>query len=89
MKDDVILMACKINATGKVLFWKIEKEQVAEIGDYAIVENIEGYDLVQIMGYVLTKRELTRYISNTKYENMKEVKMTIKKEKLKKEKINE
>ena len=89
MKDDVILMAGKINATGKVLFWKIEKEQVAEIGDYAIVENIEGYDLVQIMGYVLTKRELTRYISNTKYENMKEVKMTIKKGKLKKEKINE
>ena len=89
MEDDVILMAGKINATGKILFWKIEKEQVAEIGDYAIVENIEGYDLVQIMGYVLTKRELTRYISNTKYENMKEVKMTIKKEKLKKEKINE
>ena len=40
----VTLIAGVINATGKMLFWK--DDNVIQIGDYAIVENMNGYDLV-------------------------------------------
>ena len=41
------------------------------IGDYAIVENMNGYDLVKVIGIVKTTKKDTGKFSNTKYENMK------------------
>lgn len=68
-EEAVYLIAGLINATNRVLWWKDEK--YISVGNYAIVENINGYDLVKVVGRLATtKKEVSRF-SNTKYENMK------------------
>ena len=66
---EVYLVAGLINATEKVLYWKTQSE--IKLGDYAIVENMNEYDLIKIVGIVKTTKKNTSKISNTKYENMK------------------
>lgn len=85
--EDVCLMAGKLNTSQMVRYWKVEKEIVIDIarGDYAIVENQNGFDLVEIIGIINVDRKNVHLISNTKYENMKKIKMIIEKEKLKPE----
>ena len=74
---EVYLVAGLINATGKVLHWRTRAEIKLgvnfdfNIGDYAIVENMNGYDLVKVIGIVKTTKKDTGKFSNTKYENMK------------------
>ena len=65
----VTLIAGVINATGKLLFWKDDCDM--QIGDYAVVENMNGYDLVKVVGTILTTEKDASKFSNTKYENMK------------------
>ena len=78
-KDEVVtLVAGVINATGKMLFWKDDNE--IQIGDYAIVENMNGYDLVKVIGCVLTTEKEASKFSNTRYENMKKTIYPISKE---------
>ncbi len=79
----VTLIAGMINATRKTLYWKTSIIS-AYIGDYAIVENNGGYDLIKIVGIVETTKENAIRISNTAYEDMKNVKMIISKENLNK-----
>ena len=67
--EEVYLIAGLINATGKVLYWRTKSE--IKLGDYAIVENINGYDLVKVIGIVKTTKKDAGKFSNTKYENMK------------------
>lgn len=66
---EVYLVAGLINATGKVLHWRTRSE--IKLGDYAIVENMNGYDLVKVIGIVKTTKKDAGKFSNTKYENMK------------------
>lgn len=82
MENDknVILIAGVINATGKNLFWKNEKELDINIGDYAIVENMNGYDLIKVIGKVETTEKDARKFSNTQYCNMKKVTKVLVKE---------
>ncbi len=68
--EKVYLIAGIINATGKTLFWKDEKYM--SVGNYAIVENMNGYDLVKIVGRIETTKNEASKFSNTKYENMKQ-----------------
>ena len=68
---EVILVAGVINSTGKMLYWKTDIP--VYIGDYAIVENMNGYDLIKVVGLVRTKETMASKFSNTKYENMKKV----------------
>ncbi len=67
--ERVYLIAGIINATGKVLYWK--DENYIFVGNYAIVENVNGYDLVKVVGRVETTKENVCKFSNTKYKNMK------------------
>ena len=61
--NEVTLVAGVINATGKMLYWKCDFE--INIGDYAIVENMNGYDLVEIVGLVETDEEhINKLIGN-------------------------
>lgn len=76
--EEIILIAGIINATGTTLYWKSDDE--ISIGDYAIVENKQGYDLVKVTGILYTTKENVIKFSNTKYENMKRVIQGIKKE---------
>lgn len=67
--EEVYLIAGVINVTGQMLFWKDEGRM--NIGNYAIVENGNGYDLAKIVGIVLTTKEEASKFSKTKYENIK------------------
>ena len=69
-QEKVYLIAGIINATGKILFWKDEKYM--SVGNYAIVENMNGYDLVKIVGRIETTEKEASKFSNTKHENMKQ-----------------
>lgn len=71
--EPVYLVAGIINGTTQVLYWKCNISLIYNIGDYAIVENKQGYDLIKIVGDVVTERNNTRFFSKTKYENMKKV----------------
>lgn len=78
-KDETVtLIAGVINATGKMLFWKDDND--IQIGDYVIVENMNGYDLVKVIGIVLTTEKEASKFSNTRYENMKKTIYPIPKE---------
>lgn len=68
-EERVYLVAGTINATGKTLYWKDEK--YIPIGNYAIVENVNGFDLIKVIGRVQTTKLNASKFSNTKYENMK------------------
>ena len=70
--NDVTLIAGVINATGMMFYWKAEK-YTYDTGNYALVENMNGYDLVKVVGVIETTKEDALKFSNTKYENMKKV----------------
>lgn len=80
-EERVYLIAGVINATGKMLFWKDEGN--IEIGDYAVVENMNGYDLVKVVGIVITTKAEASKFSNTKYNNMKKAVLGIEESALK------
>lgn len=70
-EENIILIAGIINATGTLLYWKSDRE--ISVGDYAIVENKQGYDLIKSVGIIYTTKENAINFSKTKYENMKRV----------------
>lgn len=71
----VILIAGMINASQRMLYWKSDLE--VEIGEYAIVENTNGYDLIKVIGKIETNKNSAGKFSNTKYENMKKIVMNV------------
>ena len=75
-EEEIILIAGTMNKENTVRFWKTDIKDI-NIGEYAIVENLGGYDLVKIVGILATNKKHTSLISHTRYENMKEVKMVI------------
>ena len=75
-EEEIILIAGTMNKENTVRFWKTDIKDI-NIGEYAIIENLGGYDLVKIVGILKTNKKYTSLISHTRYENMKEVKMTI------------
>ncbi len=83
MGETVDLIAGRLNnRNGETLYWKLEKMMSCKLGDFAVVENANGYDLVEICGFITTTRSKASYFSKTKYENMKSVIMIIEKEQL-------
>ncbi|MCI8272749.1 MAG: hypothetical protein HFJ55_01545 [Clostridia bacterium] len=82
MENDkkVVLIAGIINATGRNLFWKNENGLDINVGDYATVENMNGYDLIKVTGKIETTEKNASKFSNTKYYNMKKVTRVIVKE---------
>lgn len=83
MGETVDLIAGRLNnRNGETLYWKLEKMMSCKLGDFAVVENANGYDLVEICGFITTTRSKVSYFSKTKYENMKSVIMIIEKEQL-------
>lgn len=81
-EEIVYLVAGTINATGRMLYWN---DTVGlEIGDYAIVENMNGYDLIEVIGKIKTTKEKSSKFSNTIFENIKKVVRGLKKENIEK-----
>ena len=85
--EEVYLIAGKLNNSQMVRYWRVNHDMLLDIarGDFAIVGNVSGFDLVEIIGTMYVERKNVPLISCTKYENMKDVKMVIAREKLKPE----
>ena len=60
------LIAGKLNAENIVRYWMLEDEKdiynVFGIGDYAIVENKNDYDLVKIISIVETEEKYVKFL---------------------------
>ncbi len=70
----VYLIAGTINLTKETLYWIVEGILTKDIiGDYAIVENRDAYDLVKIVGIVETTEENARKFLKHGYKHMKKV----------------
>ena len=78
----VSLIAGRKNGGTETLYWKNISNGNPIIGNYAIVENMNGYDLIKIAGVVYTDIEKASYFSKTKYCNMKSVINFINKEEI-------
>lgn len=61
------LIAGRLNGTNEVRFWRtclcLEDNFVLEIGNFAVAENKNGFDLIEIMGVVNTTEEYEKYFS--------------------------
>lgn len=69
------LIIGKLNNCNLTYFWeKDENNEIFEIGDYAIVENVNDYDLVKIVGITFTKDEYMKFITN-RNQNKKVIKI--------------
>ena len=77
MEGKVVLIAGVINATGQMHYWKDMEENPIFVGDYAIVENRDEYDLIKVVGKIFTTKKDVGKFSNTTYENMKNVICTV------------
>lgn len=76
----VYLVAGVLNGTTQVLYWKCDTSLIYNLGDYAIVENKQGYDLIKIVGAVETEKNKVKLFSHTKYEDMKSIVSIVDKE---------
>ena len=76
----VYLVAGVLNGTTQVLYWKCDISLIYNLGDYAIVENKQGYDLIKIVGAVETEKNKVKLFSHTKYEDMKSIVSIVDKE---------
>ena len=66
VKDTIKMIAGKLNNCNQTYYWEIDDEHYFQIGDYAIVENMNDYDLVKIVGVVETTEKYARFIVNAK-----------------------
>ncbi len=58
------LIVGKINNCNTNYHWIVDDNEEFEIGDYAIVENMNDYDLVKIIGVIDTNNKYQKYITN-------------------------
>lgn len=86
-EEKIVLVAGIINATNTMLYW-IDRVG-AEIGDYLLVENKNGYDLIKVIGIVTTTKKGAQMLSKTKYENMKRTVLKLHKEIFEKKQNNQ
>lgn len=62
-KSSTRVIAGKLNDSTIIRYWNVPDNMAVNIGDYAIVENINGYDLVQVVGIVETKKEYPQFLA--------------------------
>lgn len=60
-----MIIAGKHNGSGEVYFWKMEEETIGyntvKVGDYAVVENKNDYEMVKVIGIVETEDKYLRF----------------------------
>lgn len=73
-KTQVRLIIGKNQNDNNFRYWKVENENVnTPIGGFAIVENLNSYTMIEILGLVVTSKEKAQELSKTHYNNMKRV----------------
>lgn len=71
IKTETRLIVGKLNNCKTIYYWEIDSNEDFEIGDYAIVENKNDYDLVKIIGAIHTNDKYKKFITNSN--NIKKV----------------
>lgn len=66
IENTIKLIAGKLNNCNTIYYWNIDEDKDLSIGDYAIVENMNDYDLVKIVGVIETTEKYLRLITNCK-----------------------
>lgn len=59
-------IAGRLNSCNTTYYWEIDEDEDFEIGDYAIVENMNDFDLIKIVGVVETVEKYTKFITNNR-----------------------
>ncbi len=59
-------VAGRLNSCNTTYYWNIDEDMKFEIGDYAIVENMNDYDLIKIVGVIETTEKYGKFIQNHK-----------------------
>lgn len=58
------LIAGKMNYNKQIYYWELpEFLKIPNVGDYAIVQNLTDYDLVEIVGILETNEEYIKFIA--------------------------
>ena len=74
LKKQVRLIIGKLQDNTTFRYWKVENVNVdTPIGGFAIVENLNSYTMVEILGLVVTSEEKAQELSKTHYSNIKRV----------------
>ena len=62
----VKLIAGKLNNCPNVYYWELPNNiiLIPKIGDYVVVENMNDYDLVKVVGIVETNEKYSKFITN-------------------------
>lgn len=62
--ETVRLIAGRLNSCCQTYYWLLEEDEKLSLGDYAIVENLNDYDLVKIVGVVETNKKYLKKLTN-------------------------
>lgn len=82
--EDIQLIAGKVNKVdSQILYWL--NDFPIRIGDFAIVENRNSFDLVEVIGVVFTHKNKVGNFSKTQFDSMKKVVRVIERNELVKE----
>lgn len=63
---EIKAIAGMLNGDCTARFWKIPDGMAVDIGDYAVVENRDGYDLVEVVGLVKTTEECEKILTGNR-----------------------
>lgn len=63
---EIKAIAGMLNGDCTARFWKIPDGVAVDVGDLAIVENRDGYDLVKVVGLVKTTEECEKFLTGNR-----------------------
>lgn len=63
---EIKAIAGMLNGECTARFWKIPDGMAVDIGDHAVVENRDGYDLVKVVGLVKTTEECEKILTGNR-----------------------
>lgn len=63
---EIEAIAGMLNGDCTTRFWKIPDGMAVDIGDHAVVENRDGYDLVKVVGLVRTTEECEKILTGNR-----------------------
>lgn len=66
LPETIKYVAGRLNCCNTTYYWKMDEDMNFEIGDYAIVENMNDYDLIKIVGIIETTEKYAKFIQNNR-----------------------
>lgn len=63
---EIKAIAGMLNGDCTVRFWRVPNGMAVNIGDYVVVENRDGHDLVKVVGFVETTEECEKFLTGNR-----------------------